>query len=437
MSKKSPRKPSPRRRPREPLNVEMARWWERRVFRNSYTHRGRLVRVRKWSVKIQFQGVRRTLSLTSLRRIDAAREAAELYQQILKEGWSAIEHRRRAAAEPSATPVANGLAEARLDPAYWEERLIRRPYPHPDDAQSQWSVRIDHHGSGGYFPLGSLDRKAAAQKALRIYQTILDDGWDAAHDLHAREVTIGFHWVLNPVAWTYTTLHTQPNGAAASAADEKKSATLPVTIVEPEAAIRAALARWVEMQPGVACVARIGDVESALQRAASNPKEFWLINRSLPEGQGSEVLERLQQLATNLTGVMYCVYEDSNQLFLGTPGGASVYLLKRTSADQLLAPILTAPLSVPHSPTEVLLRVRNYFQPCLAFGTPGEATRALTSLTAREHDILECLSKGYVDKEIATRLNISAWTVHGHLKKIFEKLDVHTRTEAVVRFLQK
>ena len=58
-------------------------------------------------------------------------------------------------------------------------------------------------------------------------------------------------------------------------------------------------------------------------------------------------------------------------------------------------------------------------------------------LTPREKEILDHLSKGYLDKEIAHALGISVWTVHGHLKKIFEKLQVHSRTEAVVKYLQK
>ena len=58
-------------------------------------------------------------------------------------------------------------------------------------------------------------------------------------------------------------------------------------------------------------------------------------------------------------------------------------------------------------------------------------------MTPREQEILDALSKGYVDKEVAHRLGISAWTVHGHLQSIFRKLGVHTRTEAVVKYLQK
>jgi DNA-binding CsgD family transcriptional regulator len=58
-------------------------------------------------------------------------------------------------------------------------------------------------------------------------------------------------------------------------------------------------------------------------------------------------------------------------------------------------------------------------------------------LTSREREVLDYLSKGYIDKEIAEALGISAWTVHGHIKSIFEKFDVHSRTAAVVKYLQK
>jgi DNA-binding NarL/FixJ family response regulator len=102
-----------------------------------------------------------------------------------------------------------------------------------------------------------------------------------------------------------------------------------------------------------------------------------------------------------------------------------------------LDPICAEGPVTPLLPQEILLRVRKYFQGCLNFAPSGETNRALESLTNREREILQYLSKGYVDKEIAMRLGISAWTVHGHVKNIFEKLNVHTRTEAVVKLLQK
>ena len=82
-------------------------------------------------------------------------------------------------------------------------------------------------------------------------------------------------------------------------------------------------------------------------------------------------------------------------------------------------------------------RIREYFQATAASLPTGSLAQVLTTLTQREHEILGLLSKGQPDKEIADLLRISTWTVHGHLKKIFEKLGVHNRTEAVLAYLHK
>ena len=71
------------------------------------------------------------------------------------------------------------------------------------------------------------------------------------------------------------------------------------------------------------------------------------------------------------------------------------------------------------------------------FTGAAQETPGLTRLTAREQEILNCVSKGFLDKEIAGALRISIWTVHNHLKQVYKKLNVHTRTEAVMKYLQK
>jgi len=86
---------------------------------------------------------------------------------------------------------------------------------------------------------------------------------------------------------------------------------------------------------------------------------------------------------------------------------------------------------------ETFAQVRNYFQSFFGVSNIAEENPGLAHLTAREQDILSHVSKGYLDKEIADALNISIWTVHNHLKHIYEKLDVHNRTEAVLKYLQK
>ena len=111
------------------------------------------------------------------------------------------------------------------------------------------------------------------------------------------------------------------------------------------------------------------------------------------------------------------------------------YLLKRTSPLRILEPLADA--TGPLTRESIAARIREYFQNLLTAMPIGPSSPELSKLTAREHEILTLLSKGGVAKDIASTLGISLWTVHGHVKKIFEKLNVHTRTEAVVKFLQK
>jgi DNA-binding NarL/FixJ family response regulator len=81
--------------------------------------------------------------------------------------------------------------------------------------------------------------------------------------------------------------------------------------------------------------------------------------------------------------------------------------------------------------------VRNYFQSFFGSPPPTEEPSKAEGLTQREQEIFHHMSKGYLDKEIAHNLNLSIWTVHNHVKHIYEKLKVHNRTEAVLRYLQK
>src|SRR5436190_16353214 len=117
MSKNRPRRiPAPAGRTTAP-----APDWEQRVFQNTYTHNGRLVKVKGWSVKIQYEGARRTLSLTSQHRADAAREAARLYKKIISQGWSSVSagSKTKSAAATERLPANRQKTGVR----YWENRL--------------------------------------------------------------------------------------------------------------------------------------------------------------------------------------------------------------------------------------------------------------------------------------------------------------------------
>jgi hypothetical protein len=121
-----------------PANAELQRWM-RRVFQNSYSYRGTLRRVRGWSVKIQYQGHRRTFSLHSKDRIAAAEEAARLYQEIITEGWPPRKN-------PGATTPSLRIGSPEMTRSFWQQRLMRRPYP-VSAGTSPWVVRMEHEGS--------------------------------------------------------------------------------------------------------------------------------------------------------------------------------------------------------------------------------------------------------------------------------------------------
>jgi DNA-binding NarL/FixJ family response regulator len=113
------------------------------------------------------------------------------------------------------------------------------------------------------------------------------------------------------------------------------------------------------------------------------------------------------------------------------------YPLRRRVPMQLLDPIAGPWVDRSWTPAAARAQVEQYFRNLFSLRWPSEAVSGGTKLTPREIEILHCLRQGFPDKVIAQALNLSVWTVHTHLKRIFEKLGAHTRTEAVAKYLQK
>ena len=122
-------------------------------------------------------------------------------------------------------------------------------------------------------------------------------------------------------------------------------------------------------------------------------------------------------------------------MFVSTPGGAEGYC-SSASIPPMSSTRCFKPEISPAAAEDPLAPVKLFFKGLLR-PRAGQHTDALAKLTPRENEVLLLLSKGCVDKEIAQAMGISVWTVHGHIKKIFERLSVRTRTEAVVRYLEK
>ena len=212
---------------RDPSFRYRSAFWRKRVFKGIFTRGGHRLAVRTWSVRIQFQGRRRTFSLGRITRAEAALRAAKIYESIRLQGWkkggaAPFPDERLTTADSHGT---DSESVSKADVRYWKARLLRRQHRGQDQVKPghEFSTRIEYAGRSHYFPLPAADEESAAAKAAEIYQAIATEGWDIAGQRFARELTIGFHWVANPLAWTYTTIHTEARNLRQPTRDGNKN----------------------------------------------------------------------------------------------------------------------------------------------------------------------------------------------------------------------
>jgi DNA-binding NarL/FixJ family response regulator len=401
--------------------------WQRRIFKNSYTRRGRSIRLEGWSVKIQRQGRRCTFSLSARTRAAAAAEAKAIYDTIVAEGWEATtRHHQDWSRSEAPFP--------KSDVRYWRERLLHRRYRFPASAPSddEFAVQIEHAGTKYFFPLGTPDAGKAAVKAHAIYWKVVQRGWDPVCRTYPRELIVGFEWSVHPLMWTYTTIHTLVGHGTNGAPGQQAYRVL---LMEPDAGVRAALTWCINQHPGLCAVA--GNPEESIETALDRHEPFMmLVNRNLGARFGFSPPAQVAPIRDGVPALMYSVCPDGDTLFTSTPGGSQGYFLKRVEPGRLLEPFTEVAARSKLSTEGLLSRVKSHFKELLRSRADEDAS-GLSKLTRREREVLVLLSRGCVDKEIAQSLGISIWTVHGHIKNIFERLQVRTRTEAVVRYLEK
>ncbi len=154
-----------------------------------------------------------------------------------------------------------------------------------------------------------------------------------------------------------------------------------------------------------------------------------LMDIHLPNMSGVACTRRLKELCPSVRVLILTVYEDNEKIFGALKAGASGYLLKRAHPTDIIRAINEVKLGGAPMSSQIACRVVESFYESSRVSPTEE------KLSQREEEILEELSKGYTPREIASRFSISANTVHTHLKHIYEKLHVHSRTEAVLKFL--
>jgi DNA-binding NarL/FixJ family response regulator len=202
-----------------------------------------------------------------------------------------------------------------------------------------------------------------------------------------------------------------------------------VSIVEDSDQVRSTLARLINRADGFTCLAQYPSAEAALEGLPRERPNVVLMDINLPGINGVECVRRLKQIAPEIQVMMLTVYEDTENIFAALAAGASGYLLKRTSTAELLAAIKEVHRGGSPMTTHIARKVVQSFQRTGASPQPTE------NLSPREQEVLDLLAQGCLYKEIADKLGVSYETVHTYIRRIYEKLQVRTRTEAVAKFL--
>jgi DNA-binding NarL/FixJ family response regulator len=202
-----------------------------------------------------------------------------------------------------------------------------------------------------------------------------------------------------------------------------------VAIVEDNAGVRETWAKLLAGTPGFRCVATCESGEAALKRFPATRPDVVLMDIHLPGMSGIECTARLKVKMPQTQILMVTVYADNEHVFEALKAGASGYLLKCTDPEELTRAITDVVRGGAPMTGQIARRVIEVFR------QPGPQAQPITELTQREREILELLAKGYANKEIAARLGGSIETVRVHVRHIYEKLHVHSRTEAAARYL--
>ena len=214
---------------------------------------------------------------------------------------------------------------------------------------------------------------------------------------------------------------------------------LNISIVEDNDKLRGTLVKVINRTEGFRCVSDYGSAEDALEDLPRIKPGVVLMDINLPGMNGVECVRKLKPLLPQVQVMMLTVYEDTESIFNALAAGASGYMLKRTPAKELIAAIREVQQGGSPMTTHIArLVVQSFQKPVAAPAVPGApAGGSLSELSEREQQVLDLLAQGLIYKEIADKLNIGYETVHTYIRRIYEKLQVRTRTEAVAKFLQR
>jgi len=204
-----------------------------------------------------------------------------------------------------------------------------------------------------------------------------------------------------------------------------------VSIVDDEKQLRQSITTFVGGSPGFRCVSAYPSAEAALEGLPKDKPDVVLMDINLGGMNGIECVQRLKTFVPEMQIIMLTVYEDTDQIFKALAAGATGYLLKRSSPTRLLQAIREVQSGGSPMSSSIARKVVASFQ------KSSQAGEGKVHLSPREEMVLSCLAKGLTYKQIADQLAISIDTIRTYLRRIYEKLHVQSRTEAVAKYLSQ
>jgi DNA-binding NarL/FixJ family response regulator len=201
-----------------------------------------------------------------------------------------------------------------------------------------------------------------------------------------------------------------------------------VAIVEDNKTTREGLETIINLSSDYRCICTCSTAEEALTALPKHKPEVVLMDIQLPNMSGVECVAQLKELMPAVQVVMVTVYEDPDRIFRALRAGASGYLLKRATPEQVLSAIRDVQQGGVPMSGEIARKVIAHFQ------KQESATAEVEKLSAREREVLDLVVHGFTNKEIADRLSVTVEAIRWHLKHIYQKLHVHSRTEAALKF---
>lgn len=207
-----------------------------------------------------------------------------------------------------------------------------------------------------------------------------------------------------------------------------KLRSMNILIVEDHEPTRERLAGLLADRKHTEVMAAVGSAEEALDLMADAVPDLVILDLGLPGLSGANAIKAIKALYLSVEILVFTVMEDDDQVFASLQSGASGYLLKDATQEQILASIDElqaggAPMSL-----SIARRVLKEFR---SLGADSEVSDIVTPLSSRESVILEMLYRGDSYKEIADKLNLSIHTVHTHIRRTYEKLHVNSRSQAI------